>query len=74
MSKQIFRVNNTTFADIISMGAFTILESFVNVLKDEIVKGNMIIIVKYEDAIDTNYQLEINTLEELEEFKNYYLS
>lgn len=74
MSKQVFRVKNTTFADIISVGAFSILESFLNVLKDEIEKGNTIVIEKYENVIDTNYPLEINTLEELEEFKNYYIS
>ncbi len=73
MSKQIFRVKNTTFADIISMGAFTILESFLNVLKDEIEKGNIIVIEKYESIVDETYPLSISSIEELEEFKKDYL-
>lgn len=73
MSKLIFRVKNTTFADIISIGAFTILDSFLNVLKDEIEKGNTIVIEKYEGITDTNYPLSINSIEELDEFKNTYL-
>lgn len=73
MSKQIFRVKNTTFADIISMGAFTILENFMDVLKDEIEKGNIIVIEKYESIIDETYPLSISSIEELEEFKKIYL-
>ena len=73
MSKQIFRVKNTTFADIISMGAFNILENFMDVLKDEIEKGNIIVIEKYESIIDETYPLSISSIEELEEFKKNYL-
>ncbi len=73
MSKLIFRVKNTTFADIISIGAFTILDSFLNVLKDEIEKGNTIVIEKYEGITDTNYPLSINSIDELNEFKKIYL-
>ena len=73
MSKQIFKVKDTTFADIISIGAITVLESFLNVLKDEIEKGNTIVIEKYENVVDITYPLLINSIVELEEFKNAYL-
>lgn len=73
MSTQIFRVKDTTFADIISIGAFTILEGFLNVLKDEIEKGNTVIVEKYQSISDETYQREIKTLAELEEFKKVYL-
>ncbi|MFV8379323.1 hypothetical protein [Flavobacterium sp. LB3R33] len=73
MEKVIYSVKNTTFSDIIDLGAINILESFIEVLKDEILKGNKIIIEKYEGITDTKYPLEINTLEELEEFQKSYL-
>lgn len=73
MGKVIFRVKNTTFADIIAVGAAHVLDGFLSVLKDEIEKGNTILIEKYESVTDTNYPLSINSVEELNEFKKAYL-
>lgn len=64
--------NYTTFLDIISLGRIDVIDSFSNVLREEIKKGNKIIINKEEPLIDISFPLKISTIDELDEFLNQY--
>ena len=73
MNKIVFSLKDTTFQDLITLGRTYLLEGFIDGLKEEVVKGNSIIIERYEVLTNDTHKLEINTLEQLEEFKKSYL-
>lgn len=73
MATIIIRLKDTTFQDLITLGRTYLLDGFIDGLKEEIEKGNSIVIDKYENIIDVTFPLEIKTFQQLVEFENTYL-
>ncbi len=68
----VINFNYNTFLDIIALGRTDVIDSFSEVLREEIKKGNKIIINRDEQLIDEGFKLNISTIDELDEFLNQY--
>ena len=68
----VINFNYNTFLDIIALGRTDVIDSFSEVLREEIKKGNKIIINRDEQLIDEGFKLNISTIDELDKFLNQY--